>query len=140
MARKRLEGQEVAEVERKDRQNDTLQRQIRKLAHQAFDAEKESETLKKRRINLEELIENRKLVCEQLCNELQEQEYLLERAEPLHGLDDEARETAQACIEVQERLAQIEEEKLETEQRLKAMSSTLDKKVGVQRIKITLAL
>ena len=101
MTQKNLQKRDAAEVERKARQNDTMQRQIRKLAHQAFDAEKETETLKKRKMNIEELIENRRQVHEQLVHELQEQEdCLLQDEDPLFGLEDEEREIAKACMEV----------------------------------------
>ena len=89
---------------------------------------------------MQELVENRTEVFEALLREMHlEEEKTEEQTNPFYGLDTERRTLTQQCMELSERINRIEEEQLATYEQFKVKSLALDKRIGIQRIKINIA-
>ena len=89
---------------------------------------------------MQELVENRTEVFEALLREMHlEEEKTEEQTNPFYGLDTERRTLTQQCMELSGRINRIEEEQLATYEQFKVKSLALDKRIGIQRIKINIA-
>ena len=89
---------------------------------------------------MQELVENRTEVFEALLREMHlEEEKTEEQTNPFYGLDTERRTLTQQCMELSAQIERLEEEQLLNFDQYKAKSLALDKRIGIQRIKINIA-